>query len=76
MNRTKNGTLLDDRDWSRLTRGEQIRSLELDGYLVLPDLLSPEHIARLKAEISGSRGLVHPPDTSNAIVEEPQSRAV
>ena len=50
MNRTKNGTLLDDRDWSSLTRGEQIRSLELDGYLVLPDLLTPEHIARLKAE--------------------------
>ena len=50
MNRTKNGTLLDDRDWSKLTRGEQIRSLELDGYLVLPDLLTPDHIARLKAE--------------------------
>ena len=50
MNRAKDGRLLDDRDWSMLTRGEQIRSLELDGYLVLPDLLSPEHIARLKAE--------------------------
>ena len=41
---------IDDRDWSRLTLGERIRMLEVDGYLVLPDLLSPEQVARLKAE--------------------------
>lgn len=50
MNKTKDGRLLDARDWSKLTTGERIRSLELDGYLVLPDLLSPDHIVRLKAE--------------------------
>lgn len=41
---------IDDRDWSQLTLGEQIQQIEVEGYLVLPDLLSAEHIARLKAE--------------------------
>ncbi|MCE2450879.1 MAG: hypothetical protein J4F35_21775, partial [Candidatus Latescibacteria bacterium] len=41
---------IDDRDWSALTLGERIRHVELEGYLVIPDLLSPEHIARLKAQ--------------------------
>lgn len=31
----------DDTDWSSLTRMEQVRSIELEGYVVLPDLLSP-----------------------------------
>ena len=34
---------IDDRDWSALTLGERIRHVELEGYLVIPDLLSPEH---------------------------------
>ena len=41
---------IDDRDWSKLTLGERIRMLEVDGYVVLPGLLSPEYIARLKAQ--------------------------
>ena len=32
----------DDTDWSSLTRAEQIRSIELEGYVVIPDLLSQE----------------------------------
>ncbi len=43
-------TTIDDRDWSALTLGERIRHVELEGYLVIPDLLSPEHIVRLKAQ--------------------------
>lgn len=43
---------LDDRDWSRLSLGEQIYQLEVEGYLVLPQLLSPTHIAQLKSETS------------------------
>src|SRR5262245_55286484 len=39
---------IDDRDWSSLTIGEQLRMLELEGYLVLPNLLSAEQIAALK----------------------------
>jgi Phytanoyl-CoA dioxygenase (PhyH) len=41
---------IDDRDWTRLTLGERIRQVEVEGYLVLPDLLSAEHVAQLKAE--------------------------
>ncbi len=41
---------VDERDWSKLTLGERIRQIELDGYVVLPDLLAPGHVARLKAE--------------------------
>ena len=37
-------------DWSAITLGERIRHLEVEGYVVLPDLLSREHIGRLKAE--------------------------
>ena len=40
---------IDDRDWSDLTTGQRIRQLEVEGYLVLPDLLDADHIARLKA---------------------------
>ena len=43
---------LDDRDWSLLSSGEQIRQLELDGYLLLPDLLEENCIALLKRETS------------------------
>ncbi len=46
----KHDSLLDDRDWSTLTFGEQLRQLELEGYLVIPDLVPPAHITRLKAE--------------------------
>ena len=40
---------IDDRDWSALTTGQRIHQLEVEGYLVLPDLLDADHIARLKA---------------------------
>jgi hypothetical protein len=40
---------IDDRDWSMLTIGERIRQIEVEGYLLLPDLLSAEKIAELKA---------------------------
>jgi hypothetical protein len=41
---------LDDRDWSKLTLGERIRQIEVEGYVVLPDLLSGQQIAQLKSE--------------------------
>ena len=40
---------IDDRNWAALTLGERIRQIEVEGYLVLPDLLSAEQIADLKA---------------------------
>ena len=41
---------VDRRDWSALTEGQRIHSIEVDGYVVLPDLLTAEHIASLKEE--------------------------
>ncbi len=41
---------IDDRDWSGLTLGECIRQIEVEGYLVLPDLLSADDIRALKVE--------------------------
>ena len=40
--------MIDDRDWSLLNRPAQIQQLEVEGYLVLPDLLESEHLLRLK----------------------------
>jgi hypothetical protein len=45
-------TRVDDRDWSLLSLGEQIRQIETEGYLLLPDLLSRDEIATLKGETS------------------------
>jgi len=50
MNTKSSRPRLDDRDWSKLTLGEQIRQIEVEGYLVLPDLLTPAQIAQLKQE--------------------------
>ena len=46
---TGNGMTVDDRDWAALSEGERIRQIELDGYLIVPDLLSPEHLETLRA---------------------------
>jgi len=37
-------------NWHQLKLGQQIQSLEVEGYLVLPDLLDEDQIGRLKAE--------------------------
>jgi ectoine hydroxylase-related dioxygenase (phytanoyl-CoA dioxygenase family) len=50
MDPTKGTLRIDERDWSRLSLGEQIQQIEVEGYMVLPDLLSAEHVAQLKAE--------------------------
>jgi ectoine hydroxylase-related dioxygenase (phytanoyl-CoA dioxygenase family) len=39
----------DDRDWSALSTSQRIRQLEVEGYLVMPNLLDPDHLTRLKA---------------------------
>ena len=43
-------THIDNRDWSALPLGERIRQIEVEGYLVLPDLLTADEIADLKTE--------------------------
>ena len=41
----------DETDWSNLTRAAQIRNIELEGYVVLPDLLSPETLEKIREEL-------------------------
>ena len=44
---------IDNRDWSRLSLGECIRHLEVEGYVLLPERLPPDLIARLKSQCAG-----------------------
>lgn len=39
-------------DWARLTPCEQVRHLELEGFVAMPGLLSAEHVAAIKAEVA------------------------
>ena len=41
---------IDSRNWRTLTLGERIQQIEVEGYLVLPDLLSAEHLDTLRTE--------------------------
>jgi len=41
---------IDDRDWSSLAFSDQLYHLEVEGFLLIPDMLSAEHVAQLKAE--------------------------
>ena len=39
-------------DWAALTTEQRIRSIELDGYVVIPDLLSPTQLEAIRTELS------------------------
>lgn len=41
---------IDERDWSALSLGERIHQLEVEGYLVIPNLLTEQQIAALKKQ--------------------------
>jgi hypothetical protein len=41
---------VDERDWAALSTGQRLHQLEVEGYLVLPDLLTPAQIDHLKLE--------------------------
>ena len=41
-----------DPHWSILTRAQQIQSMELDGFVVIPDLLSVEQLEIIRDEMS------------------------
>lgn len=47
---THNGMNVDDRDWATLSENDRIRQIELEGYLIVPNILSPEHLETLRAE--------------------------
>lgn len=44
---------LDRTDFSGMSRGEQIRHLEVEGYVVFPEIVDAPTIARIKAELAG-----------------------
>jgi len=39
-------------DWSSMTLGERIQYLEVEGYVVIPDVLTADHVARLREELA------------------------
>src|SRR5678816_4159593 len=43
---------IDQTDFASFTRAQQIRHLEVEGYLVLPRILPPDGIARIKRELA------------------------
>lgn len=43
---------LDQTDFSAFTRPQQIRHLEVEGYLVMPRIIPADHIARIKRELA------------------------
>jgi hypothetical protein len=46
---------IDETDFASMTRAEQIRHLEVEGYVVLPKILKPTAIARIKSELADAK---------------------
>lgn len=70
---------IDRTDFSDISRPEQIRRLEVEGFVVFPEILSPEMTARIKRELadvemSHTSYSVH--QTRSVIQPQWQSRAV
>lgn len=42
---------LNQTDWSRLNTAQRIKHLEIEGYVLIPDLIPPETVAAVKAEL-------------------------
>ena len=40
---------IDDRDWSKLSFGQHVYQIEVEGYTVMPDLLSQQHLEELRS---------------------------
>ncbi len=45
---------VDGTDFSSFTRPQQIRHLEVEGYVVLPQIIPPDFVARIKQELAGA----------------------
>ena len=72
---------LEGTDFRSMTRPEQIRHLEVEGYVVFPEILDAERIERIKEELAGAemnhtsysvnqtRSLIHPQWLSRAVAE-------
>ncbi len=72
---------VDETDFSSMSRAEQIRHLEVEGYVAFPSLLPADSIARIKAELADvemqhtsysvhqTRAVTQPQWTSRAVAE-------
>jgi len=40
---------IDDRDWSKLSYGQHVYQIEVEGYTVMPELLSQQHLEELRS---------------------------
>lgn len=72
---------IDETDFASFSRAEQIRHFEVDGYLVMPSILTPDVIARIKRELADvemehtsystqqRRAVVQPQWTSRTVAE-------
>ena len=70
---------LDETDFASMSRPEQIRHLEVEGYVAFPDILGPDLIARLKSELADMEmGHTDYSEAQTRSVTQPQwhSRAV
>lgn len=45
---------IDRTDFASMSRPEQIRHFEVEGYVVLPEILKPEMLARIKSELAAA----------------------
>ncbi|MBT4864514.1 MAG: hypothetical protein HON53_05245, partial [Planctomycetaceae bacterium] len=43
---------IDETDFASMNRAEQIRHLEVEGYLVMPGILPADVVARIKSELA------------------------
>ena len=42
---------MDSTDWAAMSDAQRIKHLEIEGYVVMPDLLSPEQVQQMKEEL-------------------------
>ncbi|MDE2706790.1 MAG: phytanoyl-CoA dioxygenase family protein [Gemmatimonadota bacterium] len=71
---------VDETDFAAFSLSEQIRHLEMEGYVLMPDVLDAEHIAALKAELkdlpmthkdySKAQTVHHEPQCTSRLVAE------
>lgn len=69
---------VDETDFAAFSRSQQIRHLEVEGYVLLPDVLNPAHIEALKAELKDLPMTHKDYSKAQTVHHEPQcaSRAV
>ena len=43
---------IENRNWSKLSQGERIRQIEVEGYVLIPDVLSKTQVSNIKKQVS------------------------